>query len=55
VTLTRRTIISSVSPVAKSLAWARSHGWPIVGLKTGHVAMVTAPAEVARELMRLAA
>jgi pimeloyl-ACP methyl ester carboxylesterase len=43
------------APVAKSFAWARSRGWPIVELKTGHVAMVTAPAEVARELMRLAA
>jgi pimeloyl-ACP methyl ester carboxylesterase len=40
------------APVAKSLAWARSNGWPIVELKTGHVAMVSAPAEVARELMR---
>jgi hypothetical protein len=43
------------APVAKSHAWARDRGWPIVELKTGHVAMVSAPVEVARELMRLAA
>jgi pimeloyl-ACP methyl ester carboxylesterase len=43
------------APVAKSFAWARSRGWPIVELKTGHVAMVSAPAEVARELILLAA
>jgi pimeloyl-ACP methyl ester carboxylesterase len=43
------------APVAKSLVWARARNWPIVELETGHVAMVSAPKEVAREVMRLAA
>jgi pimeloyl-ACP methyl ester carboxylesterase len=41
------------APVAKSFVWARDRGWPIVELETGHVAMVSAPAEVARTLIRI--
>jgi hypothetical protein len=34
---------------------ARSHGWPVHELETGHEAMVTAPDELARVLLELAA
>jgi pimeloyl-ACP methyl ester carboxylesterase len=41
----------SYAPISKSFALAASRGWPISELNTGHVAMVSAPSEVARELM----
>jgi pimeloyl-ACP methyl ester carboxylesterase len=42
------------APLAPSRDYARAHGWPMIELATGHDAMVTAPEETARLLLKLA-
>ncbi len=53
-----RTYIVCTSPMypalAKSRAWVKEQGWPVLELATGHDAMVSAPAELAAMLAKLA-
>jgi pimeloyl-ACP methyl ester carboxylesterase len=46
-----RAIVCAPGPVPFA-QWAAEFGWPTTRLDTGHDAMVTAPAELATELMR---
>ena len=43
------------APLARSRDRAKRYGWPVIPLKTGHDAMITAPENLSEILMRLGA